>query len=376
MHCFPRHGDIYKIRFQMKYKILVISVLLLFSTFSRAQLVRPDVEFKIFQFPANMIPRIDAETDDWNMVDGNYIIGTDQLSETDYGIGTNIDTKDIDVKVRVGWVKGLNRLYFLYEAYDEFWDFAENGRHSDILELVVDGDLSGGPLIKQLSPIKDKFNVGDLHFMFHGVHAQNYHIFTPPGNKDWNFVWGCAQYANDLPFANHAYSYNFKHGESGKLVLEFWITPFDYAPYEAPDRAVVSQLVENNIVGLSWAVIDYDGPGKNEGFYNLSHDSMMYGDASYLCAFRLMPIDKKFRKPIEAKWEYKVVDLDRRLVSFRDQSYGKIEKWTWDFGDGISSNEQNPIHQYNAPGEMIVTLTVEGPEGSDQFVRVRDIVLK
>ena len=42
-------------------------------------------------------------------------------------------------------------------------------------------------------------------------------------------AWGCAQYTKDLPYANAAYDYNFKPGASGKLVLEFWITPFDYA---------------------------------------------------------------------------------------------------------------------------------------------------
>ena len=339
-------------------------------------LERPGIEFKVFQFHRTMIPRIDGNTDDWDIVGDEYKIGTDQLNDTVKGIGTNINTQDIDVTVRVGWVKGLNRLYFLYEGYDEFWDFALNSLHTDIFELVVDGDLSGGPFIKQMNPNKDILSEEELHFTFHGVHVQNYHIFTPPANKDWNFVWGCPQYTKDLPYANYAYSYDFKHGESGKLVLEFWITPFDYAPYDAPDRAVLSQLGENKIVGISWSVLDYDGPGQYEGFYNLSHKTEMYGDATNLCAFRLMPLEKRFRKPFEAHWVFQVVDLDRRLVAFKDQSYGTITKWTWDFGDGTSSHEQNPMHQYTKAGEMIVVLTIEGPDGTSEFCRVRDLVLK
>ncbi len=359
------------------FRTILVAFLVQFTILSQSQaLERPGIEFKVFQFHRNMIPRIDGNTDDWEIVGDEYAIGTDQLNDTVKGIGTNINTKDIDVKVRVGWVKGLNRLYFLYEAYDEFWDFALNGRHADIFELVVDGDLSGGPFIKQMNPNKDILSVEELHFMFHSVHAQNYHIFTPPGNKDWNFVWGCPQYTKDLPYANYAYSYDFKHGESGKLVLEFWITPFDYAPYDAPDRAVISQLEENKIIGVSWAILDYDGPGQNEGFYNLSHKTEMYGDASNLCAFRLMPLEKRFRKPIEAHWTFKVVDMDRRLVAFKDMSYGNVTKWTWDFGDDKYSNEQNPMHQYEKPGEMIVVLTIEGPDGTSEFCRVRDIVLK
>ena len=115
-------------------------------------LARPGVEFKIFQFPADKIPRIDGDTSDWSMVPDSYSIGMDQLKETVKGRGFNYDKKDLDVKVKVGWVKGLNRLYFLYEAYDNFWDFDDHSRHNDIFELVVDGDLSGGPLITTLHP--------------------------------------------------------------------------------------------------------------------------------------------------------------------------------------------------------------------------------
>jgi len=41
-------------------------------------------------------------------------------------------------------------------------------------------------------------------------------------------------------------------------VLEFYITPFDYSPCDGPQRAVESVLTENKLIGLSWAVIDYD----------------------------------------------------------------------------------------------------------------------
>ena len=57
-------------------------MMLMFFIFSPAQaLERPDVEFKIFQFPPNMIPRIDGNTDDWNMVPDSYAIETDQINQ-------------------------------------------------------------------------------------------------------------------------------------------------------------------------------------------------------------------------------------------------------------------------------------------------------
>jgi PKD repeat protein len=62
------------------------------------------------------------------------------------------------------------------------------------------------------------------------------------------------------------------------------------------------------------------------------------------------------------------IGLDRAVVNFVDQSSGDILSWLWDFGDGSQSTEQNPSHLYSAPGAYTVTLTVNGPDGTDNEV--------
>ncbi len=57
------------------------ALLLLLPT--AAAVERPDVIFKIFQFPPNMIPRIDGDIHDWDMVPDDYAIGIDQLMDTE-----------------------------------------------------------------------------------------------------------------------------------------------------------------------------------------------------------------------------------------------------------------------------------------------------
>lgn len=52
-------------------------------------------------------------------------------------------------------------------------------------------------------------------------------------------------------------------------------------------------------------------------------------------------------------------------VSFTDQSSGQPTSWAWTFGDGGSSNAQNPSHTYTAAGTYTVTLTVTNAAGSD-----------
>ncbi|PTY07981.1 PKD domain containing protein [Opitutaceae bacterium EW11] len=352
---------------------------------------RPDVTFPVFQFPADKIPRIDGKADDWAMVPESYVVGSDQLVDAGKK-HEKMDPKDLDVRVRVGWVKGLNRLYFLYEAYDNFWDFSRPDLHNDTLELVVDGDASGGPFVgPQQKSVWTAEDVGvrraeadprmrpeEIEWAIHGVHAQNYHVFTPAVGKEWALAWGAATWIKDLPWANAAASFDFKPGEPGRLVLEFWITPFDYAGPEGPQRAVESVLWEDKLIGLGWIVIDYDNPASkaNNGFWMLSRHRTMLGDASDLPAFRLMPLEPQFQKKLEAHWTFKVVDPDRRLVAFIDQSAGKVTSWHWDFGDGTTSTEQHPIHAYSDPGPRVVVLEVEGPDGKSRWSRIRDVQLK
>ncbi|NUQ62387.1 MAG: PKD domain-containing protein [Pirellulales bacterium] len=322
------------------------------------------------------MPRIDGEVDDWAVVPDSYAIGTDQLRETVIGIGDQRDSANLDVKVKVGWVKGQSHLYFLYEAADNYWDFARNDLHNDIFELVVDADLSGGPFIPQMHPDAKLRENPEARFLFQGVHAQNYHIFTPAEGKDWAMVWGAQPWVKQLPYANAVCRYRFKPRESGKLVLEFFVTPFDYAPAD-PARAVPSKLDEGAVIGMSWAVLDYDDENAEQygGFWNLSHKTTMYANASDLVAFRLMPIERSLRKPVEADWSFQVISRPDRVVAFRDESYGDITSWQWDFGDGESSSERNPIHRYEKGGEFIVTLTVKAPEGKARHTKVWDVTL-
>jgi PKD repeat protein len=102
----------------------------------------------------------------------------------------------------------------------------------------------------------------------------------------------------------------------------------------------------------------------------------MYGNADQLVGFKLMPLEPQFRKPIEAQWSFKVVDMDRRLVTFKDLSEGKISSWQWDFGDGQTSTEQNPAHAYKDPGHYVVVLWVEGPAGKSRRAKVWDVAVK
>jgi len=67
----------------------------------------------------------------------------------------------------------------------------------------------------------------------------------------------------------------------------------------------------------------------------------------------------------EFSWQ---VDEDMN-VQFFDWSYPTPEEWLWDFGDGETSTEQNPNHQYVEPGDYEVCLHIYNSfVGCDEIV--------
>jgi len=57
-------------------------------------------------------------------------------------------------------------------------------------------------------------------------------------------------------------------------------------------------------------------------------------------------------------------------VNFTDESTGNPTSWLWDFGDGNTSDEQNPSHVYATAGNFTVKLTVSNNAGSDTETKV------
>jgi PKD repeat protein len=69
-------------------------------------------------------------------------------------------------------------------------------------------------------------------------------------------------------------------------------------------------------------------------------------------------------------FEASVLSGDAPLpVTFTDLTHGAITGWHWGFGDGATSDTQNPIHVYTVPGVYSVTLTATNANGSDMAYR-------
>lgn len=135
------------------------------------------------------------------------------------------------------------------------------------------------------------------------------------------------------------------------------------------------------VMSASAAYVDAWGGADNFTVLSLSHEGVVshlettytYADGIYtftalspdgfsfkaLVAFALNegPAAKFSATPVEGPAPL--------MVQFYDYSDGYPETWAWNFGDGTTSTEQNPVHTYAAAGVYDVALTITNPVGTD-----------
>jgi len=71
--------------------------------------------------------------------------------------------------------------------------------------------------------------------------------------------------------------------------------------------------------------------------------------------------------PPEAAFSIGQVSSCSGEVTFQDESIGVVDEWLWYFGDGNTSMDPNPFHQYEVSGDYDVSLVVSNEFGSDSI---------
>jgi len=71
----------------------------------------------------------------------------------------------------------------------------------------------------------------------------------------------------------------------------------------------------------------------------------------------------------EARFNYQQQNRNSLIFEFANISEGIIDDYYWNFGDGNSSTEVNPIHEYAQPNVYNVTLTINGQNCTDAVAR-------
>ncbi|MHA7060129.1 Ig-like domain-containing protein [Aquimarina sp. M1] len=113
--------------------------------------------------------------------------------------------------------------------------------------------------------------------------------------------------------------------------------------------------------------IEIDGVGEG----NLSNGYSDYSSiGNYFISGRYIPGDNN--QPPIANFE---ATTNCATVNFNNTTINNVNTYLWDFGDGVTSTAQNPIHTYTNSGTYSVSLTTSNSAGQDTRQRNDFIVI-
>jgi PKD repeat protein len=129
--------------------------------------------------------------------------------------------------------------------------------------------------------------------------------------------------------------------------------------------------------GQNWAVMDAGDTGL--GAYGCLAASAE-GDAwigGWNGAIRHFagPPGPPVNQPPQASFDYLTTGLSVALTDTSTDNDGTITSWLWDFGDGATSSEQNPVHAFATANTYPIRLTVTDDDG-DTDSTLRFIVVQ
>ncbi len=161
------------------------------------------------------------------------------------------------------------------------------------------------------------------------------------------------------------------------------VAAFGASPASGPAPLSVAFTDQSALHVTSWSWDFGDGAGSgaadpvhvyaNPGLYTVSLTVTSAGGSDSLTRADLISV---VEPPLAADFAAAPTSGAPPLaVSFTDLSSGNVTGWSWDFGDGVCSSAPDPVHVYTSPGLYDVTLTVNGPGGSDAEQRTGYIEL-
>ncbi|NCC88154.1 MAG: PKD domain-containing protein, partial [Clostridia bacterium] len=131
--------------------------------------------------------------------------------------------------------------------------------------------------------------------------------------------------------------------------------------------------------GMTPYSIEWSNSGDTEIITGLSADNYCVTVTDAAGCFETACIDVTYEagtlEPVAAFEADVTESCGSATVNFTDLSLYEPTIWAWSFGDGSTSDEQNPTYTYSGPGIYTVTLHVSNAEGSDFETKIDYIVV-
>ena len=140
-----------------------------------------------------------------------------------------------------------------------------------------------------------------------------------------------------------------------------------YSPYSVYFNSTISTnavIHNNNLIGVTLGPYDFEVDATDNYWGTTNTATIDANITDYYDDFTLGKVNyQPIRSTPVKKVDFSAVPLSGNFplqVAFSNNSMGIINSVTWDFGDGETSNEMNPVHVYKSAGTFNVGLMVIG----------------
>ncbi|GAA59966.1 deseasin MCP-01 [Pseudoalteromonas sp. BSi20652] len=178
--------------------------------------------------------------------------------------------------------------------------------------------------------------------------------------------------ADDLTIFGTSADVNITHTWSGDLVLTLTSAQGSEVTLQSNQggsdddivKTFTSSAFNNEVATGDWTLHVEDTAGLDTG--NINGWSLTFS-----------AIGEVTPQPPQASFDTEIEGLTAMFTDASTDANNDITQWSWDFGDGATSSDQNPTHVYAGSGSYNVELTVTDSEGntntSMQTVVVSDV---
>jgi len=268
----------------------VAAVVLCTSTAALAH-VPPNFIGLVWQWPANQLPVLDGNTQEWDIIPDDYAfipeksVARFEPGTSNFVASTDFNLASLDFRVVPAYVNGGSRLYFQYERFDDVWTA------DDTFEPIIDGDHTGGNFWSEEGQSDEEAARSK------GRQAQIYHVLVDDGFRlggdRWNWFWmTTADWHEQPPWSDMAYIYDGTPGSFAEVTVtsEFYQTVWDDFNYQDPQGSIQHVMTEGEIIGHAPQMWDFDGNEENyrtEGCecgsgWGINAAGEAFGDASFI----------------------------------------------------------------------------------------------
>jgi PKD repeat protein/uncharacterized protein YfaP (DUF2135 family) len=192
------------------------------------------------------------------------------------------------------------------------------------------------------------------------------HLLTPEiDGQTWHVWYNWMGNVNSAPYAALDHDVTEGYGPETMTIYQrfsgtykFYVYNYSTSPEITTSSGVVQIYNETGLIstvqvpqtgtGLYWNVAEVDGATGQVTIINTIQEQAPEG---------------------------KVVEMPAKDVKPQTMRNKDIVSWNWDFGDGTTSTQQNPVKTYNNPGTYTVSLTVSDGSNEDTETKTNYITV-